>query len=226
MKFLTRVIQICLILIPLGIFFWLFSKEIVPSGVFETHRGVHETSPYMDALAPSSRVQAPVKEQGTWTQMIVGDPVFFFLHPHRSFDKLSFEFWFQNSDVPIVEFGGLVKTNPEIYTLAPIQNRVIDTLGWDQVTDGTQTLWQKTKTYNSIEAFFAKSPDRKEVALYKADYPVPFRLAGYSPSIQTQTLDVSLRGTQKMKTYLKNESLHFVFEYMDMNRDEGADPIT
>ncbi len=225
MKFPTRLIQCVFILIPLGLFVWLFSKEIVPSGEFVIHHNVHDASPYIDQLAPSSRLQAFVKEEGTWTQTIIGDPVFFFLHPHRSFEKLSFKFWFQNPDVPIVEFGGLVKSNPDVYDLQPLDNRLIDTLSWNQVTDGALTLWQKTPIYDSLKSFFAHPPSRNQVAVYKTDYLVPFRLPGYTHFSQTQTVEVSLRGTQKIKTYIKNEPLHFVFDFMDMNRDVGADAI-
>ena len=221
MKFLTRLIQLILLLIPLGLFFWLVQREIVPSGVFVVRHAVGETSPYMDALAPKDRV----KDEGT----IIGDPVYFFLHPHRFFDRLEFEVWFQNLTVPIIEFGGLAKTNPEVYDLHPLQNRLIDELTWDKISDGTFTLYQREPVWNSVADFLAQEvADMATVAVYKADYPVPFRLdqAGYQPTTDSKTLEVSLRGSHQLKTYIRDETLRMEFEYIDMNRDEGTDAVT
>lgn len=212
-----RMIQSVLILIPFGIFFWLVRIELVPNGVFSVPHEVNDSSPYIDALAPQDRV-----DHG---QTIINDPVFFFVHPHRQFDRVAFEIWFQNTTVPIVEFGGLVQTKPEVYELQPLHNLLIDQLGWPTVSDGQQTLHQKQKRYETIEAFYADPPARENVAVYKADYQVPFRLAGYAPSGIEQSIDVTLRGKHELKTYIKQETLDVRFFYMDMNRDEGADPV-
>src|SRR3989338_5225310 len=221
MKFLTRLIQLTLLLIPLGLFFWLIQREIVPTGVFEVRHEIGESSPYIDALAPKDRVK------NIWT--IIGDPVYFFLHPHRFFDRLEFDVWFQNPTVPIIEFGGLAKTNPEVYDLHPLQNRLIDELTWDKISDGTFTLYQREPVWNSVADFLAQEvADMATVAVYKADYPVPFRLdqAGYQPTTDSKPLEVSLRGSHQLKTYIRDETLRMEFEYIDMNRDEGTDAVT
>ncbi len=79
------------------------------------------------------------------------------------------------------------------------------------------------KRYDSFEAFYADPPARDKVAVYKADYQAPFRLSGYVPSSQERVIEATLRGQHEFKTYVKNETLDFRFEFMDMNRDEGAD---
>lgn len=213
-----RIGQWVFFLVPLAVLIWLARIELVPDGVFEIDHTVGDVSPYIDALAPQDRLADE--------RTLIGDPVYFFLHPHRHFDLLEFELWFQNRSVPIVEFGGLVEIKPDVYDLRPIHNAIIDSLAWPTATDGTFTLHQKTKRYDSIDAFFADPPARENVAVYRADYGVPFRLPGYTPSPQPQTLDLSLRGRHELKTYLKNETLDLRVEYMDMNRDEGADPVT
>ncbi|MBI5370098.1 hypothetical protein HZA85_02845 [Candidatus Uhrbacteria bacterium] len=221
-----HLIQIMIVLIPIGMFLWLAQIELVPSGVFVVSHGVHDRSPYLDSLSPESRVESPERVNGTWVQSLLDDPVFFFVHPHRHFDTASFEIWFKNEGVPIVEFGGLTQTKPESYDLKPLQNLLIDQLRWDQVKGQGLTLYQKEKIYPSLEAFFANPPSRDRVGVYRADFLVPYRLAGYIASSAEQTIDASLRGTHEMKTYIKNETLDFTFSYMDMNRDEGADPVT
>ncbi|MBI4713964.1 hypothetical protein HY771_02155 [Candidatus Uhrbacteria bacterium] len=225
MKFLIRFVQLIFLLFPLALLSYLSEQYFVPSGVFEIQHSVNETSPYIDALAPSDRVQQPIKKNDSWSQAIIADPVFFFLHPHRAFARVSFDIWFQNETAPIVEFGGLVRTNPDGYDLQPLHNLLIDKLSWRRITDGTLTLFQKNPKYNSISDFFSNPPKREQVAVYKADYPVALRLSNYEPSSIQKTISVSLRGSHELKTYIKNEILSFEFEYMDMNRDEGSDSV-
>jgi hypothetical protein len=212
-----RFAQLVIVLIPLGIFVWLVRVELVPNGTFVADHNIGESSPYIDALAPQNRLQGG--------DTIIDDPVFFFLHPHRHFDRVAFEIWFQNTSVPIMEFGGLAQIKPEVFDLQPFHNLFIDRLGWSSVKKDGLTLYQKTKRYQSIEQFYKNPPAREQVAIYKAEYKSPFRIPNYAPSTQTQTMEVSLRGKHELKTYIKNETLDFRFEYMDMNRDEGADPI-
>lgn len=215
---LTRLIQLALLCVPLIIFFFLAERELIPNGTFEIRHAIGETSPYIDALAPKERLADH--------RTIVGDPVYFFLHPHRAFDRLAFEIWFQNETTPLIEFGGLATSNPDRYELHPLQNRLIDGLSWPSITNGTHTLYQRKPKWNSIEAFFSRTTDQKEtLAVYKAEDPVPFRLSAYQPRTFEQTLAVSLRGSHQMKTYVRDEPLTFRFAYMDMNRDEGADGV-
>ncbi len=214
----VRLIQGILVLIPLCLFVWLAHIELVPNGTFIVKHTVREVSPYVDALAPQDRVRDG--------EVIIDDPVFFFLHPHRHFDRVAFEIWFKNTTVPIIEFGGLRQTKPDAFDLQPFHNLLIDHLGWPSVQEGGLTLFQKKHTYDSLDAFYANPPARGKIALYKAEYQPTFRLTGYTPTTQSRTREVSLRGKHEFKTYIKNEPLDFRFEYMDMNRDEGADPIT
>lgn len=225
MKIIIRFVQFIIVITPLVLFIYLVDQYFVPSGEFEIRHSVEKSSPYIDALAPPDRVEQPQKEDSGWTQAIIADPVFFFLHPHRAFAKLTFEIWFQNKIVPIIEFGGRVRTNPEGYELKPLHNLLIDNLNWSRITNNSLMLLQKTKQYKSWDEFVANPPKRDQIAVYKADYPVPLRLSDYQRSFDKQTITASLRGGHELKTYIKDETLFFDFEYMDMNRDEGADPV-
>lgn len=227
MKILARLIQVFLILTPICILGWLGVENFVPSGTFSIKHLVHDASSFMDALAPHERVSDPKKDaEGNWIQTIVADPVFFFVHPHRSFDAVDATVTFKNTNTPIVEFGALASTNPERYLLEPLQNLLIDQSTWSRTVDGDTILLQRTSTYKTIADFLAHPPSREEIATYHMNLSVPFRLPNYGASSAVQTIPVSLRGAQSIKTYLKNEPMHFVFSFMDMNRDHGSDPIT
>ncbi|NQV90351.1 hypothetical protein HQ487_02990 [Candidatus Uhrbacteria bacterium] len=227
MKFLTRIIQLFIVAIPIGIMCWLLSQWIVPSGGFFVSHVVGEDSPFVDALQPEIRVADVEKSNaGESVQAILEDPVFFFVHPHRDFfDEVVIDVWFQNETVPIVELGGLVRTNPDVYSLFPLHNRLIDESTWSRMDEGGLVLLQKEKTYDSISSFLADPPAQDAVAVYRTELDVSYRLEGYVPTQELQQIDVSLRGHHEFKTYIKNEVLDFTFYYMDMNRDEGADVV-
>lgn len=230
MTFLTRLIQLLLIAIPLVVMGWLLNRWFVlyPPGVFVVEHEVGDSSPFIDELKPETRV-GDVSENvnGEAVQAIQADPAFFFVHPHRKdfFDQVVFEVWFQNETLPIVELGGLARVNPETYTLYPLHNRLIDESDWHRIDEDGLVLLQREETYSSIDAFFAQPPSRDEVAVYRTDFDVPYRIDGYQPTSATQTIDVSLRGHHEFKTYIKDETLAFTFYYMDMNRDEGEDVV-
>ena len=217
----TRLFQCVIVTIPILLFGWLLTQWLVPSGVFFVSHIVGEESPFIDELQPGTRVIAP--QDGA--QSIVGDPVFFFVHPHRDFERIVLEVWFQNASVPIVELGALVTSHPESYELFPLQNRLIDESSWSRLDEDGMVLLQREKTYDSLADFFADPPLRDSVATYRTTFDVPYRLANYQPTSSVQTIDASLRGHQEFKTYIKNETLNFTFHYMDMNRDDGADVV-
>ncbi len=226
MSILVRFIQLIIIAIPLIVFGWLAQQFLVPTGEFFVHHSVEESSAFIDRLLPESRVDAPVQDnEGNWTQTINGDPAFFFVHPHRNFDVVEAEIWFQNDKLPIVELGGLAAKEPERYERKALQNLLIDTSDWNLIQRGDLLLLQRNKTFDSISDFLSSPPERKRIATYQVGLEQPFRIKGYSPNSTEQTIDVSLRGYHELKTYIKNETLHFGFELMDMNRDDGADPV-
>lgn len=223
---LTRFLQLVLILIPVGLLGWLLNEQIVFDGTYEIQHVVGQPSPFVDQLLPDARVKKPVLQDGEWVQELVADPVFFFVHPQRQFDRAFFDIWFQNTNVPIVEFGGLAQVSPEIYDLHPIQNLLIDQSTWFRLDDGKTVLLQRNKQFDSIDAFLNHLPSPDSVAVYHSDVLPPFRLNGYVPTTTEQVITVSLRGRHEFKTYLKDEPLSLQMEFMDMNRDEGADPLS
>ena len=226
MKLITKVIQGILIATPVALFGWLCVQNFVPSGVFLVQHSVNDSSPFIDGLLTAERVHAPVKDaQGTWMQELVADPVFFFVHPHTTFQTIDATVWFKNTNTPIVELGALAAKDPERYTLLPLQNLMIDQSTWPRIVEGDMILLQRNPKYKTISDFIAHPPELNEIATYHADIKTPFRLVGYTPSTVSQTITASLRGAMELKTYIKKETLNFSFAYSDMNRDEGPDPV-
>jgi len=223
-KFFTRLIQLIIILVPCGLFFWLANIAIVPSGIFVVIKDVNEISPYLDRFLPDARVESFFQESdGDWAQKIVGDPVFYFVHPQLSFDSITVEYRFKNKNTPIVEAGILADATTGAYQLEPLQNLIIDNSTWNKIsTDGT-VLLQRQKKHESIDSFLANLPALSEIATYHYDLSEPYRLFGYLPSADLKTTGVSLRGSHEFYTYIKNETLNFSFVFSDMNRQVGED---
>ncbi|MBU0646226.1 hypothetical protein KJ611_01965 [Patescibacteria group bacterium] len=224
--FLTRLLQLLIIAIPIALFGWLLNQEIVPDGRFVIEHRIDQPSPFIDRLLPDARVQIVQPDSaGDPVQPIIDDPVFFFVHPHRGFNTLEAEVWFKNEDNPIVELGGLAQINQEVYDLQPLQNKIIDDLAWPRLVDGDLILLQRQPVYASLADFLADPPPRHEIAAYQFQLDQPYLIKNYRPSSVPQTVEVSLRGFHEIKTYLKDETLNFDFIFMDMNREAGADPV-
>src|SRR3989338_721976 len=224
--FILRFLQLVIISVPMALFLWLGNQWFVPSGVFKVSHVVGKSSPFIDEFRPETRVSAVEKnEQGKSVQALFGDPVFFFLHPHRAFSKINLEVWFQNKTLPLIELGALSKIHPEVYTLAPLQNRIIDDSSWNRLEKEGLVLLQRQQTYASLEDFFVNPPERDRVALYRTSFESPYRLAAYQSTKKKQSIDVSLRGHHEFKTYIKEETLFFHVSFMDMNRDQGEDVV-
>ena len=215
---LVRLLQLIIVTIPLAAFAWLLNQELVPTGVFEVRHAVGDASPFIDELLPDARVD----ENG----VITDDPAFFFVHPHRHFDEVEAEVWFQNDSVPIVEIGALGNVEAQAYDLHPLQNLILDDLGWIRLEKDGLVLLQRELTYRGIDEFLQNPPSVSEIATYQTSLAKPYVLPGYVPSSDVHVTDVSLRGFHEFKTYVKDETLSFEFAYMDMNRDNGADAVT
>jgi len=223
----TRILQLLIILFPTVLFGWLVLQEVVPSGIFRVEHSIQDSSPFIDPLMPDARV-GDVHEDffGDTVQTIMDDPVFFFVHPHRGFEKVDVEVWFKNESAPILEIGALAQKEGQVYDLKPLQNLTIDASPWARLETAGVTLLQREKTYGSIADFLVDPPPSHEIATYNYTLARPYRIEGYTPSRESRTIDVSLRGFHELKTYVENERLDFEIQYMDMNRDEGGDAFS
>lgn len=217
----TGIVQLGIVLIPIGIFFWIVWQNLVPTGMFVVRHSVQNKSAFIDRIMPNDRASYPHQDaQGDWIQEISGDPTYFFVHPHRSFKQVQAEVWLKNQQVPILELGALANTLGPSYDLHPLQNLLIDRSSWQKIEQNGVMLLQRTPVFSSLEDFLTHLPDRKEIATYHYKFSEPYRIASYEPSFQEQTFTVSLKGSHEFYTYIKNEPLQFAFIFENLEDDQ------
>lgn len=99
-------------------------------------------------------------------------------------------------------------------------------LTWKRLGSGSLNLLQRKVIYDSLDNFLANPPEASRVATYRSTLNWPYRPTAYTPLSDTKTREVSLRGHHRILTYTDGEPLSFNFLVQDMNRQEGADPVT
>ena len=181
--------QAAMLLAALSFFAWIGWQNLVPTGTFTTVWRPGEASAFIDRLLPDARV----RDGST----IIGDPAFFFAHPHRRFDTVEAEIRFKNHGANIIEFGGLASSNPEAYTLLPLENQLLDTLSWNKTTGNGLTLWQRVPQYKTIDEFLRARPQSDRVATYQASYSAVVAVAELLPKPREVVLN--LRGAHEIK---------------------------
>lgn len=224
---LKRLIQLIIILLPIGLFIWLLVIDIVPSGELVIRRQFNELSPYINDILPDERVLAvQYTQEGESFVTIVNDPTYFSMQlPNTDFDWVEVEIEFDGSEQRIIELGALVDIYSRSFDLRPIQNLIIDELDWFKLVDNSTTLLQRNQDYVSIAEFLEDPPELSRIATYQAELTTPYRMHDYTPLNSVQEIDVSLRGYHRLVTYIKDEELYFQAKFMDMNRTTGADEI-
>ncbi|HTM68947.1 MAG TPA: hypothetical protein VL426_06655 [Candidatus Binatia bacterium] len=206
---------------------FLFARAVVPDGRLSVTYDLERPAPYVSQPKPTERLALPPQRaaDGTPRTRMIGDPLFVDVTPPSGFDTVTMSLSYENSGHPMVEVGALSSSIDEQYDLRPIESRLLDALPWKKVSSGALTLYQRRGGYASVDEFFRDPPARAKVAVFGTDAPIPYRLEGYEPSAEGREIGVSLRGHQRMLTYVKDEPLNFTFTVQDMNRQDGADPV-
>jgi len=123
--------------------------------------------------------------------------------------------------------------NGEVFSKI-LSSLFLDTLDWNRITNGKISIWirsenggsaQAIRQYSSIAEFQADPPDLKKVTTVGID-PLAFTtIPDYQKAKAPVTLEHSFRGSHQMLVYASNETLHFSFEKVDLNRQKGPDRL-
>ncbi len=206
---------------------FLFSRVVVSTGVLTTTTNLSRPAPFISEPKPSERLgDAMHTSNGVMTHPLLNSPLYLDLTPPSDFSAIAMTVRYTNSGQRVLALGALSSSLDDQFVLRPAENMLIDSLPWSRVTSGSLTLLQREKRYGSLDEFFRAPPDRAKIATFHASTSMlPFAISDYVPAESTRTIKESLRGSHRIRTYVKDEPLAFSFVVQDMNRQNGADPV-
>ncbi len=221
---MSKIARILIVLIPVGLFAYLFVIDLAPSGERQVTYTAGQPSPFIERPLPDARVGELVND--TYYRL-TGDPVYIALHtPQTSFDDMEVEVEFQPNDLVQIEIGPQVDIFSGAADLQPLYQKHIEDLTWSVIEQDGVRLFQRDQDYESIRAFLEDPPPYEEIATYHYEMNVPYLVEGYQPLNGTRRIYSSLRGYHKVVTYVKEEDILLNLAVMDMNRTTGADTFT
>lgn len=203
--------------------FFIYFK-IVPTGKISYVYDFSQLNYFIGKLAPPARVE--LNKRGA---EIKGDPVYFSLKTPRRFAKAKVTVKFKNTtNFPVMEIGLLNDKVAWGYDLKPLQNKIIDQLAlvWPVVygQDGVRLI-EREKKYNTVEQFLSDLPESQEIALYDYSLKTKFQLDSYQPKQANQVIDYGFRGSYQFYTYIKNEDLNYLWNFIDLNINQDSDQV-
>lgn len=224
---LLRIVLWSILLFVIVIFSYL---SVSPSGKVIYSNDFSKDSSFVSGFSPKERFEVLGD-----SRKIIANPVYFNLFTPREFDKAILNIKYKNiiderenkRSNRTIEAGILVDKNIWRYNLLPIENKIVDQLSlvWNvQEKDGLKLL-QRNKNYNSVDDFLNNLPSRDELALYNYDLATEYILGEYqSTSTQTE-IKQAIRGPFQFYTYIKEESLDFSFDVLDINENKDQDRV-
>lgn len=215
--------------IPIAVSIWMATQYFAVSGNLSIGTNFSNESPFISEWYPQNRAGDREKNlrTGDTYQQLVGEPDYIDVTVPRSYDSVDITVDYNNDEQPLVEFGLITNPDPWSVNLQPFESSVIDEAlrTWDRIDTSGVTLLQRTKQFNSLDEFRNSMPADKGVGTYRYDLYPAFIDLTYIPSDASLDMDWYFRGAHEFVAYVKNETLHATFDFVDMNREFNADPI-
>ena len=224
------IIKSVLLVAPLLLVGWLLIRDADPDGVRTVRYTVGNASPYVNSLLPGERVLEVEEDDRGAFQTVVDEPVYFSVEaPGEGYIDVHVAVEFDPNDQPIVELGALTDLRAYAFDFRPMSNAILENLDWSSQSisnNGTLlTVFARDEIRASVDDFLNNPPERSAIATYRTTFPTAYRMADYKPLGHTRNLDVSLRGSHEIVTYLDDEDVRFEIKYSDVNRTYGADEV-
>ncbi|MFA6522270.1 MAG: hypothetical protein WCT24_01595 [Patescibacteria group bacterium] len=221
----TRIFQLVLICIPVGLFCYLLGVDIAPGGMREASLVAGGYSAFIDRLLPDERVSSvEITEAGGAYASLLDDPTYFSVHkPQTDFSEIEVEILYQSEGQPLIQTGPRLDVVSDSYALQPLVSETIESLGWSEIEEDGVRLLARNGDVSSVSEFLFDLPSRSRIGVLGYELTALYLLPNYASLGYSQTFDVSLRGYHKYVTYVKNESFDLDATYWDMNRTIGKD---
>ncbi len=203
--------------IPFAVLWGFVLVDIQPDGMLEAQLIPGVRTPYLYSPLPDTRIRASEYENEKVYDMN-GEPAYFSLRlPQTAYDRVTIGVEFMAVDQPILEIGPETKEGAQSFDLRPFFNSFLEESPWSVRKQGDVSIYEK----NTKDTEYV----RDEVATYAYEFPVPYRDASYTANTARRAYEVDLRGSHRIKAYVKDEALDMRFLLTDLNRDLGRDDI-
>ncbi len=212
-------------LVPVSLFAALAWNYLTPLGQKTVKLEMGHESSYIQRLLPDERVSQVESLDGDNFVTLLDEPVYFSVTPPpTAFETMRVEVTFDPGETPTLELGALQDVAAQAFDFKPLSNTLLENLDWTRrELGGGLALFTRESDQANAETFFEQPPDRSRVAVYKTEYPEPYRDPSYKSLGRRQTFNVSLRGPHEFLTYIKDEDFDLTVAYTDVNRTYGLD---
>jgi len=181
-------------LIPAAALAYLFWQNAKP--VLEVRCDTNGKTPLCGELVPTSRTAA-VK----YGVVAKEEPVYFDVRLPRKYDKVEAEIEYSDLRNDIFEFGVARDEARKNFDFAPMENKILDNLGWSKLRAGDLVLYQRKPVYKTMSSFLMSPGNFKETLVYRADLAP--KIENLSAGGKT-VIDFPVKEKIKLMIYLKS----------------------
>jgi hypothetical protein len=211
--------------IAIALLLLIVYENIAPFGLSENY--VSYKNKEISPLGPKGRVLSSQAEN-IQIDNLIDNTVYFTTDMLFQFDKANVRVAFQNP-YPDQEISlGFQDQSYWHYNSKIIDSPIINSLAWEKI--GTDpALYQREKTYNTVEEFLSSPPKDKIIGVYnymleKNAFPST-DISDYQPSNLQTVIDTPLRGKHTLYTYLQDEPFTMIITKQDLNWYDGDDVL-
>ncbi|MFA5162950.1 MAG: hypothetical protein WC441_00295 [Patescibacteria group bacterium] len=210
-------------LLAVIISFFLLAK-VVPSGKIVYSRDYSRSffglggQGFLSLFSPADRIDAI---SGAYPRFLA-DPIYFSVFTPRRFERARLIIKYQDAlsdNTPLIEAGVLKDKMIWSYQMKPIENKILDSLSWPSLRDGSLVLYQRSEKVKDLSVFQQDVAGRNDLALYNYTLNKRFYLPDYQAGQSSRIVASALRGPYQFYTYIDNESLNFIFYFQDLNQN-------
>lgn len=181
-------------LMPVAVLVYLFWQNTKP--VLEVRCNVGGKISFCGELVPTARIVAA--KDGA---VIKEEPVYFDVRLSRKYDKVEAAIEYSDLRPDIFEFGVARDETRKNFDFAPLQNKILDNLGWDKLEAGGLVLYQRQPVYKNISNFLMNPGNFQETMVYRADLAPKIKNLSASGKM---VIDFPVKENIKLMVYMKN----------------------
>lgn len=220
-------VRVLFILLALSIVAVLMLNDIVPSGKWHKSTQFLRPSAFFSDLVPLQRTG--LSEAGY--RQIIDEPVYTTFNYPRPFKTLTVLVKFSNPGQLLIEAGPQNAAFAEAFSLRPLFHPLLNQLAqesaWSLQTFDSATLYQRRSQYQykTQEQLVVAAPPQQNTAYYGVDWAQPY-LPSFDRAVNQSEVNLPLRGSHEFLLATGNNKLDVSIEYVDINKQAGADGLT